>query len=56
MGCSRLVFNRFLTMWNHTYKEAEKGLTYHFFSDERIQLKKKMVREARGSYIKNIYF
>jgi hypothetical protein len=42
-------------MWNHTYKEAEKGLTYHFFSDERIQLKKKMVREARCSYIKNIY-
>ncbi|WP_227493986.1 helix-turn-helix domain-containing protein [Bacillus cereus] len=31
IGCSRLVFNRFLTMWNHTYKEAEKGLTYHFF-------------------------
>ncbi|WP_445819129.1 helix-turn-helix domain-containing protein [Bacillus sp. FSL R9-9410] len=56
IGCSRFVFNRFLAMWNHTYKEAGKGLTYHFFSDELTQLKKKMVREARCSYIKNVYF
>ncbi|MGE6599995.1 hypothetical protein [Bacillus sp. MYb209] len=56
IGYSCFVFNRFLAMWNHTYREAGKGLTYHFFSDELTQLKKKMVWEARCIYIKNIYF
>ncbi|WP_411326798.1 helix-turn-helix domain-containing protein [Bacillus cereus] len=28
MGCSRFVCNNFLTMWNNTYKETAKGLTY----------------------------
>lgn len=41
IGCSRFVFNRFLTMWNSTYKETGKGLTYHSCSAELTQLKKK---------------
>ncbi|MDZ4417356.1 IS200/IS605 family element RNA-guided endonuclease TnpB [Bacillus cereus] len=40
IGCSRFVFNRFLTMWNNTYKETGKGLTYHSCSAELTQLKK----------------
>lgn len=28
IGCSRFVFNYFLALWNDTYKEARKGLTY----------------------------
>ncbi|NDI36604.1 helix-turn-helix domain-containing protein, partial [Chengkuizengella sediminis] len=27
MGCSRFVFNRFLGLWNDTYKETGKGLS-----------------------------
>lgn len=41
IGCSRFVFNRFLTVWNSTYKETGKGLTYHSCSAELTQLKKK---------------
>ena len=41
IGCSRFIFNRFLTMWNSTYKETGKGLTYHSCSAELTQLKKK---------------
>ncbi|MEK5251498.1 IS200/IS605 family element RNA-guided endonuclease TnpB [Bacillus sp. FSL R9-9530] len=40
IGCSRFVFNRFLTMWNNTYKETGKGLTYNSCSAELTQLKK----------------
>ncbi|QWH20783.1 transposase (plasmid) [Bacillus mycoides] len=40
IGCSRFVFNRFLTMWNNTYKETGKGLTYNSCSSELTQLKK----------------
>ncbi|CAI8886081.1 hypothetical protein KOY_04507 [Bacillus cereus VDM021] len=28
MGCTRFVFNHFLALWNDTYKETGKGLTY----------------------------
>ncbi|MGH0613025.1 helix-turn-helix domain-containing protein [Bacillus cereus] len=31
---SRFVFNRFLAMRNHIYKEMEKTLTYHSYSTE----------------------
>ncbi|EEM80250.1 IS200/IS605 family element RNA-guided endonuclease TnpB [Bacillus thuringiensis] len=41
IGCSRFVFNRFLTMWYSTYKETGKGLTYDSCSSELTQLKKK---------------
>ncbi len=40
IDCSRFVFNRFLTMWNNTYKETGKGLTYNSCSAELTQLKK----------------
>ncbi|MGH1092561.1 IS200/IS605 family element RNA-guided endonuclease TnpB [Bacillus mycoides] len=40
IGCSRFVFNRFLALWNDTYKETGKGLTYRSCSAELTQLKK----------------
>ncbi|MGS0418620.1 MULTISPECIES: IS200/IS605 family element RNA-guided endonuclease TnpB [Bacillus cereus group] len=40
IGCSRFVFNHFLALWNDTYKETGKGLTYHSCSAELTQLKK----------------
>ncbi|MDM5152516.1 IS200/IS605 family element RNA-guided endonuclease TnpB [Bacillus sp. DX1.1] len=40
IGCSRFVFNRFLALWNDTYKETGKGLTYNSCSAELTQLKK----------------
>ncbi|PEM60983.1 IS200/IS605 family element RNA-guided endonuclease TnpB, partial [Bacillus pseudomycoides] len=41
IGCSRFVFNYFLALWNDTYKETGKGLTYPSCSAELTQLKKK---------------
>ncbi|EJP84446.1 IS200/IS605 family element RNA-guided endonuclease TnpB [Bacillus cereus] len=41
IGCSRFVFNHFLALWNSTYKETGKGLTYPTCSAELTQLKKK---------------
>ncbi|ANN35546.1 hypothetical protein BK704_34245 [[Bacillus thuringiensis] serovar konkukian] len=43
IGCSRFVFNHFLGMWNDTYKEAGKGLTYNACSSQLTQLKKELV-------------
>ncbi|MGN4422959.1 IS200/IS605 family element RNA-guided endonuclease TnpB [Bacillus cereus group sp. MYBK30-1] len=40
IGCSRFVFNHFLALWNDTYKEAGKGLTYLSCSAKLTQLKK----------------
>ncbi|WP_191556702.1 IS200/IS605 family element RNA-guided endonuclease TnpB [Metabacillus idriensis] len=40
IGCSRFVFNRFLEMWNDSYTETGKGLTYQSCSAELTQLKK----------------
>ncbi|MGE7635297.1 IS200/IS605 family element RNA-guided endonuclease TnpB [Bacillus paramycoides] len=40
IGCSRFVFNHFLALWNDTYKEAGKGLTYPSCSAKLTQLKK----------------
>ncbi len=40
IGCSRFVFNHFLALWNDTYKEAGKGLTYPACSAKLTQLKK----------------
>lgn len=40
IGCSRFVFNRFLSLWNDTYRETGKGLTYHSCSSELPKLKK----------------
>ncbi|MDM5235170.1 IS200/IS605 family element RNA-guided endonuclease TnpB [Bacillus cereus] len=41
IGCSRFVFNHFLALWNDTYKEVGKGLTYPSCSAELTQLKKR---------------
>ena len=38
-GCSRFVFNYFLEMWNETYKETGKGLTYNLCSKQLPALK-----------------
>jgi putative transposase len=43
IGCSRFVFNRFLTQWNDTYKETGKGLTYNSCNAKLTQLKKEFV-------------
>src|SRR5690348_10287928 len=40
IGCSRFVFNCFLSLWNDTYKKKGKGLTYNSCSAELTQLKK----------------
>ncbi|PIC79397.1 transposase [Sporosarcina sp. P18a] len=41
IGCSRFVFNHFLSKWQHTFKETGKGLSYGICSVELTQLKKK---------------
>lgn len=43
IGCSRFVFNRFLSQWNNTFKETGKGLTYNSCSAELTRLKKELV-------------
>lgn len=43
IGCSRFVFNHFLTKWNDTYKATGKGLTYNSCSSQLTQLKKELV-------------
>jgi len=40
IGCSRFVFNHFFSLWNDTYNEVEKGLTYPSCSARLTQLKK----------------
>ncbi|WP_459502426.1 IS200/IS605 family element RNA-guided endonuclease TnpB [Bacillus sp. C1] len=43
IGCSRFVFNYFLSKWNDTYKETGKGLAYETCSAELPKLKKEFV-------------
>lgn len=40
IGCSRFVFNYFLSKWNDAYKETGKGLSYHSCSKQLPSLKK----------------
>lgn len=40
IGCSRFVFNHFLSAWNDTYERTGKGLTYHACSSQLPKLKK----------------
>src|ERR1700704_1979896 len=42
IGCSRFVFNRFLALWNDTFKETGKGLTYGACSAELTKLKQEI--------------
>ncbi|WP_242653624.1 IS200/IS605 family element RNA-guided endonuclease TnpB [Trichococcus ilyis] len=40
IGCSRFVFNHFLSEWNKTYQETGKGLNYNTCSAKLTLLKK----------------
>ncbi|KAB7709187.1 IS200/IS605 family element transposase accessory protein TnpB [Bacillus aerolatus] len=40
IGCSRFVFNHFLSLWNDSYKQTGKGLSYNKCSKQLTQLKK----------------
>lgn len=43
IGCSRFVFNYFLSLWDHEYKEKGKGLTYGICSAKLPAMKKEFV-------------
>jgi putative transposase len=43
IGCSRYIFNRFLALWNETYKETGKGLTYSTCSVMLTKIKQELV-------------
>lgn len=43
IGCSRFVFNHFLSEWNDSYKDTGKGLTYNACSAKLTQLKKELL-------------
>ena len=40
IGCSRFVYNHFLSLWNEAYAATGKGLTYHACSAMIPQMKK----------------
>jgi putative transposase len=41
IGCSRFVFNHFLSLWDQAYKETGKGLTYGTCSAKLPAMKKR---------------
>nr|AOB42106.1 Transposase, IS605 OrfB [Bacillus thuringiensis] len=43
IDCSRFVFNHFLSLWDHAYKETGKGLTYGTCSAKLPAMKKEFV-------------
>ncbi|MEC2829978.1 IS200/IS605 family element RNA-guided endonuclease TnpB [Bacillus cereus] len=43
IGCSRFVFNHFLSLWDHAYKETGKGLTYGTCSAKLPAMKKELI-------------
>ncbi|MED2559792.1 helix-turn-helix domain-containing protein, partial [Bacillus thuringiensis] len=43
IGCSRFVFNHFLSLWDDLYKEAGRGLTYGTCSAKLPAMKKEFV-------------
>ena len=43
IGCSRFVFNHFLSKWQNTYKETNQGLSYTIYSKQLTQLKKELL-------------
>jgi putative transposase len=43
IGCSRFVFNHFLSLWDHAYKETGKGLTYGTCSAKLPAMKNELV-------------
>ncbi|WNS78593.1 IS200/IS605 family element RNA-guided endonuclease TnpB [Domibacillus sp. DTU_2020_1001157_1_SI_ALB_TIR_016] len=42
IGCSRFVFNRFLSLWNENYQTTGKGLSYSACSSQLTKLKKEL--------------
>jgi len=42
IGCTRFVFNHFLALWNHAYKETGKGSSYGACSAELTKLKQEL--------------
>ncbi|HDX9614937.1 TPA: helix-turn-helix domain-containing protein, partial [Bacillus toyonensis] len=40
IGCSRFVFNHFLSLWDNTYRETGKGLKYGTCSAKLPAMKK----------------
>src|SRR5687767_13123420 len=42
IGSSRFVFNRFLSLWNETFKMTGKGLSYSVCSKQLTRLKKEL--------------
>ncbi len=55
IGCSRFVFNYFLTKWQEAYRETKKGLTYPTCSRLLTQLKKERewLREVDSTSLQN---
>jgi putative transposase len=55
IGCSRFVFNRFLALWNDTYAETGKGLSYGACSAELTKLKQEIdwLKEADKFSLQN---
>ncbi|WJE74145.1 RNA-guided endonuclease TnpB family protein (plasmid) [Bacillus mycoides] len=43
IGCSRFIFNHFLSLWDNAYKETGKGLTYGTCSAKLPAMKKEFV-------------
>ncbi|MCZ6945057.1 transposase, partial [Bacillus mycoides] len=54
IGCSRFVFNHFLSLWDNTYKETGKGLTYGTCSAKLPAMKKEFVWFAIQSSVRNL--
>jgi putative transposase len=50
IGCSRFVFNHFLDLWNTTYAETGKGLSYNACS----AMLPKMKREEETGWLKEV--
>ena len=43
IGCSRFVFNHFLSLWNETYEATSKGLSYNKCSAACTTLKESIL-------------
>lgn len=43
IGCSRYIYNRFLALWNQSYQETGKGLTYAACSAKLTQIKQELM-------------
>ena len=45
IGCSRFVYNHFLTLWNMAYSETGKGLSYNPCSAMLPKMKKEKEKQ-----------